>query len=87
MQPIVSILPEEVQGVVQQACNFRADLAGIAQLMALFGGPTVPDIANIVANVICGELKTQRMATAPGAMGARMIVVRGVTVTGRYVRR
>ena|SRR5215207_2790016 len=79
----VDLLPDRIRDNAVKVCGFLPAAETVIQLIAAFGGPTIPGIASQIAAEICGAVTrpkatTRRAATAP--------VLHGVAVRGSFVR-
>jgi hypothetical protein len=80
---IVQIVPEQVQNYAVQACGYLPTAQTVADLAAVWTGVQVPDIARQIAAEICAAV----LAPKPAARSTRTVItVRGVQVTGAFVR-
>lgn len=77
---VVGVLPQNVQDAAVKACGYLPTAQTIAQLIAAFGGPSVPGIATQIANEICA------VVAQPRARRRGAATVRGIQVRGRFVR-
>jgi hypothetical protein len=79
---VVGYLPENVQAHVRNVCDWWEPLQSIQAIVASLGGPTVPDIANLVAAEICDAV---RPVIVSGRRYAAVRSVRGIRLRGRFV--
>jgi hypothetical protein len=79
---VVTALPENVQSHVRNVCDWWEPLQSIQAIVASLGGPTVPDIANLVAAEICDAV---RPVIVSGRRYAAVRAVRGIRLRGRFV--
>jgi hypothetical protein len=79
----VGLLPDQVRDAAVKVCGYLPAAETVAQLIAAFGGPSVPGIASQIAAEICGAVTKPRQA---GLRAAARPSVRGVAVKGKFVR-
>lgn len=85
VSPIVQVLPENIQTAVATACGFRAELAGIASLIAAFGGPSFPGITQLIVSAVCGAPVTVQ-GRGGVVKSVRLPDGKRVAVRGKFVR-
>lgn len=78
---VTGLLPQQVQDVAVKTCGFLPAAETVAQLVAAFGGPSIPGIATQIADEICAAVQKKSVRRSGGG-----ISVRGVPVVGSFVR-
>jgi hypothetical protein len=80
---IISVAPEQVQNYAVAACGFLPTAQTVANLVAVWTGAQVPDVARQIAAEICAAVT----APKPATRRARSVtVLHGVPITGAFVR-
>jgi hypothetical protein len=77
---VVGVLPEKVQEAAAKACGYVPTIQTVIDLVAAFGGPAVPSIANQIVAEVCAAVVRR------GSTRSSTPIVRGVRLRGSFVR-
>jgi hypothetical protein len=80
---IVSVVPEQVQNYAVEACGYLPTAQTVADLLAVWTGVQVPDVARQIASEICIAVTAPKPATR---RARSVVVLHGVPVVGAFVR-